>query len=101
MCTSSRFLKECTNFSKITLGPYLALIARFICRETLMTHLLWLMEYPVIAENMQKKITNKFCNKIIRIDIFFDKNEREYYLTIALMGTFLRLIILQNQTRGQ
>ena len=66
-----------------------------------MTHLLWLMEYPVIAENMQKKITNKFCNKIIRIDIFFDKNEREYYLTIALMGTFLRLIIFQNQTRGQ
>ena len=56
MCTSSRFLKECINLSKITLDTYLALIARFICSEILMTHLLWLMEYPVIAENMQKKI---------------------------------------------
>ena len=70
MCTSSRFLKECINLSKITLDTYLALIARFICSETLMTHLLWLMEYPVIAENMQKNLQKQICNKIIRIDIF-------------------------------
>ena len=88
MCTSSRFLKECINLSKITLGTYLALIARFICRETLMTHLLWLMEYPVIAENMQKKLQKNFATKLLGSTFYFDKNEREFYLTIALMGKF-------------
>ena len=73
MCTSSRFLKECTNFSKITLGPYLALIARFICRETLMTHLLWLMEYPVIAENMQKNLQKKFAPTLLGSTFFLTK----------------------------
>ena len=73
MCTSSRFLKECINLSKITLGTYLALIARFICRETLMTHLLWLMEYPVIAENMQKHLQKKFAPALLGSTFFLTK----------------------------
>ena len=71
LCPSSRFRKECINLSKITLGTYLALIARFICRETLTTHLLWLIEYPVIAENMQKKLQINFATKLLGSTIFF------------------------------
>ena len=41
MCTTSQFVKECINLGKIPLGTYLTVIAQFICRETLMTHLLW------------------------------------------------------------
>ena len=58
-------------------------------------------EYPVIAENMQKLLQINFATKLLGSTFFFHKNEREYCLTIALMGTFLRLIIVQNQTRGQ
>ena len=43
MCNSSQFVKECRILGKIPLGAYLTVIAQFICRETLATHLLWLM----------------------------------------------------------
>ena len=43
MCNSSQFLKECRILSKIPRGVYITVIPQFICRETLATHLLWLM----------------------------------------------------------
>ena len=43
MCNSSQFVKECKILGKNPLGAYLTVIAQFICRETLATHLLWLM----------------------------------------------------------
>ena len=43
MCNSSQFGKECRTLGKIPLGAYLTEIAQFICRESLATHLLWLM----------------------------------------------------------
>ena len=42
MCTSSQFGKECTILGKIPLGTYLNVFTQLICRETLITHLLWL-----------------------------------------------------------
>ena len=44
MNTSSQFVKEYTNLTKIPLDTYLDVIAQFICRETLMTHHLWLVQ---------------------------------------------------------
>ena len=43
MCNSSQFVKECRTLGKIPLDAYLTIIAQFICRESLATHLLWLM----------------------------------------------------------
>ena len=73
MCTTSRFVKECINLSEIPLGTYLAVIEQFMCRETLMTHLLWLMEYPVIAENMQKHLQKKFAPALLGSTFFLTK----------------------------
>ena len=41
MNTCSQFVKEYVNLTKNPLDTYLDVIAQFICRETLMTHLLW------------------------------------------------------------
>ena len=50
---------------------------------------------------MQKFLQINFATKLLASPFFFDETERKYYLTIALMGTFLPLIIVQNQTREQ
>ena len=42
MSTCSQFAKEYINLTKNSLDTYLDVIAQFICRETPMTHLLWL-----------------------------------------------------------
>ena len=42
MSTCSQFAKEYINLTKNPLDTYLDVIAQFICRETPMTHLLWL-----------------------------------------------------------
>ena len=42
MCNCSQFVKDCRNLGKTPWGAYLNVIAKFICRETLATYLLWL-----------------------------------------------------------
>ena len=42
MCNCSLFVKDCRILSKIPPVAYLTVIAKFICRETLATQLLWL-----------------------------------------------------------
>ena len=44
MNTSFQFVQGYVNFTKIPLDAYLDVIAQFICRETLMTNLLWLVQ---------------------------------------------------------
>ena len=44
MNTSFQFVHEYVNFTKIPLEASLDVIAQFICRETLMTHLLWVVQ---------------------------------------------------------
>ena len=41
MSTCFQFAKEYTNLTKIPLDAHLDVIAQLICRETPMTHLLW------------------------------------------------------------
>ena len=72
MCNSSQFVKECRILGKIPPGAYLTVFAKFICRETLAIHLLWLLvitsknikpqRYHVdIMNSMGAKISEKLC----------------------------------------
>ena len=85
---------ELQNFCRF----YIQNFCKFCCRLGQSSEC---REYPAIAENMQKLLQINFTTKLFGSTFFFHKNEREYCRTIALISTFLRLIIVQNQTRGQ
>ena len=56
MSTSSQFVKEYINLTKIRLDTYLDVFVYFICRESPMPDLLWLGETSDIYKNSEPQI---------------------------------------------
>ena len=69
MSTCSQFAKEYTNLTKIPLDAHLDVIAQLICRETPMTHLLWVGQ--TISWMDGDKLTRAHICKMIFLAIFF------------------------------
>ena len=73
MSTCSQFAKEYTNLTKIPLDAHLDVIAQFICRETPMTHLLWVGQ--TISWMDGDKLTRAH---ICKIQVFAQKKKRKF-----------------------